>query len=276
MTKTSRMLAKQKAREEALLKVATKLLVERGWHRFTMESVLSQAKLSRGTLYKHFRSREDLAMAIGVATGQPHLEFMQRASLFKGNSRARFLAISAAFRLYDLINSQCHLLHMELFRREIREKASPHWRERFLQNFYQTLGIPLGVIRDAVACNDLPAPTPDLPDRLLFAAWSQLHGMEDLYKRGVPVNVVAEQHSLISMQDCVLNHLLDGYGWKPLSRDYDFRSVTADVWQTIFPKESKPFLGELGCLMQAPVKALSSKKKPFLKAIPLELLPNNA
>lgn len=245
MAKTPRMLAKQKAREEALLKVATKLLVERGWHRFTMEAVLSQAKLSRGTLYKHFRSREDLAMAIGVATGHPHLEFMQRASNYKGSTRARFLAITAAFRLYDLINPQCHLLHMELFRREIREKASAYWRESFLQNFYQTLSIPLSVIQQAVSCNELNAPTPDLPERLLFAAWSQLHGLGDLYKRGVPVNVVTSQRSIISMQDCVLNHLLDGYGWKPLSHDYNYRSVTADVWQAVFPQESGPFLSEL-------------------------------
>lgn len=244
-------MAKQKAREEALLKVATKLLAERGWHRFTIEAVLSQAKLSRGTLYKHFCCREDLAMAVGVAMGQPHLEFMERASLYIGNSRARFLAITAAFRLYDLINPQCHLLHMELFRREIREKASPLWSEQFLQNFYQTLEIPLGVIREAIAKNELPVVGEDMAERLLFAAWSQLHGLEDLYKKGVPVNAVVERHSLISMQDCVLNHLLDGYGWKPLSHEYDYRDVTRNVWAAIFPKEAKPYIDQLGYLPEA-------------------------
>jgi AcrR family transcriptional regulator len=60
-------------REEAILEAAHRLLAEKGYQGMTMDEVASRVGIAKGSLYQHFKSKEEL---IGVAL----VSFMDRIS----------------------------------------------------------------------------------------------------------------------------------------------------------------------------------------------------
>jgi TetR/AcrR family transcriptional regulator, fatty acid metabolism regulator protein len=51
-------------REEFILQVAEDLLLARGYHDVSMDDIATQVGIARGTLYRHFASKEDLAFVL--------------------------------------------------------------------------------------------------------------------------------------------------------------------------------------------------------------------
>ena len=60
-------------REEAILEAANRLLAEKGYQGMTMDDLASRVGIAKGSLYQHFRSKEEL---VGVAL----IAFMNRIS----------------------------------------------------------------------------------------------------------------------------------------------------------------------------------------------------
>lgn len=52
------------AREEAILDAVNKLLSEKGFDLMTMDDVANEVGVAKGSLYKHFSSKEKLAAAV--------------------------------------------------------------------------------------------------------------------------------------------------------------------------------------------------------------------
>src|SRR5579862_5168701 len=50
-------------REELILQVAEQMLIARGYHEMSMDDIAAQVGIARGTLYRHFASKEDLVFA---------------------------------------------------------------------------------------------------------------------------------------------------------------------------------------------------------------------
>lgn len=53
-------------REDLILKAAAELFVERGYHETSMEDIAARVGIAKGTVYLHFASKEDLALAMVV------------------------------------------------------------------------------------------------------------------------------------------------------------------------------------------------------------------
>lgn len=49
--------------EQAILKATMEILVERGYHGFTMDEIVTRASVSKATIYRHWPSKELLAVA---------------------------------------------------------------------------------------------------------------------------------------------------------------------------------------------------------------------
>src|SRR5438128_1587334 len=54
----------QEAREQAILDAAHRLLVERGYAATSMDDLSAAVSISKATLYQHFSSKEDVAVAV--------------------------------------------------------------------------------------------------------------------------------------------------------------------------------------------------------------------
>ncbi|GHD64283.1 TetR/AcrR family transcriptional regulator [Jeongeupia chitinilytica] len=72
-----------KLREQAVLDATTRLLASKGFDLMTMDDVAGEAGLSKPSLYKHFRSKEDLATEVMIRLLDGALDFLaaQDASL---------------------------------------------------------------------------------------------------------------------------------------------------------------------------------------------------
>lgn len=51
-------------REELIRQVAEEMLFERGYHEMSMDDIAAQVGIAKGTLYRHFASKEDLVFAL--------------------------------------------------------------------------------------------------------------------------------------------------------------------------------------------------------------------
>ncbi|HEY6623670.1 MAG TPA: TetR/AcrR family transcriptional regulator [Acidimicrobiales bacterium] len=62
--RTNQNVARGAATREHLIEVATKLFAERGYEDTSIENVLEEASVSRGSLYHHFKNKESLFEAV--------------------------------------------------------------------------------------------------------------------------------------------------------------------------------------------------------------------
>ncbi|MGA8372147.1 MAG: helix-turn-helix domain-containing protein, partial [Acidimicrobiales bacterium] len=62
--RTNQNVARGAATRDHLIEVATKLFAERGYEDTSIETVLEEASVSRGSLYHHFKNKEALFEAV--------------------------------------------------------------------------------------------------------------------------------------------------------------------------------------------------------------------
>ncbi len=226
------------AREQLILDHATALLSKCGWSSFTMDGILSELSLSRGTLYKHFSNREDLGVAVLTRAMEVRAAHMSKAAVFPGNPRLRYILVILSNKLFDLINPVFHQCKLDLMGAAVEEKASSERIAQLTivqQNFLQVFG---GIIRDAIAQGQLSLEKIGSPEQLAFAVWSSQLGIDRLIgMKGTILNSVLSDPA--AFERSVITAMLDGYGWAPLSDDYEYdQEVIKGLWE-LYPKECK-------------------------------------
>lgn len=83
-------------RRAAILQAAQVRFAQDGFHRTTMRAVARQAGLAEGTLYHHFRGKDDLLLGLFSALGEQAQASMDPAALASMNLRAFLHAFLAA------------------------------------------------------------------------------------------------------------------------------------------------------------------------------------
>jgi TetR/AcrR family transcriptional regulator, regulator of autoinduction and epiphytic fitness len=82
------------AREQAIVVAVNRLLAEKGFEAMTVDAVAAEVGIAKASLYKHFKSKEELAAAAMIAVLDRALAFM--AALAQGpaiDERARIEAV---------------------------------------------------------------------------------------------------------------------------------------------------------------------------------------
>ncbi len=91
--------AQFKAREHLIFQVAEQLLLENGEAGMTLDALASELDLAKGTLYKHFQSKDELYMLLIIQNEQMLLEMLQ-------DSSKNFAEHLAFFMLHHLHHSE--------------------------------------------------------------------------------------------------------------------------------------------------------------------------
>src|SRR5215831_14564033 len=80
-------------REQLILQAADELLLERGYHETSIDDIAARVGISKGTVYLHFASKEDLVVAL-FERGMEHLlRTIDEILAAPGSPRARLEAI---------------------------------------------------------------------------------------------------------------------------------------------------------------------------------------
>ena len=226
-------------REKLILEHSDAMLRESGYLGLNLDEVAKRIEYSKATIYNHFKTKEDLLLAVAVGHLQVRIEFFQRSLTFEGKSRERMFGIGMA----DTILAKLHphwFPIMQLVRTpSIWEKASEQQQAKYFQATKTCMGVLKEIIRQGRESGDIPAEA--IPDEnILFAIVSMAKGAHLLTEGiGIFPDDFTEESCEVLKQN--FHALLDGIGWKPLHADWDYQATDERLQSELFAEELQQF-----------------------------------
>ncbi|MFT7642866.1 MAG: AcrR family transcriptional regulator [Pirellulaceae bacterium] len=225
-------------REQRILEVSRQMLVRDGYHGLNMDRVAEALEYSKGTIYNHFSCKEEIILALAIETMDKRTQMFERGTTFQGSSRERLQAIGVASELFVRLYPDHFLVEQVIRSSSIWEKTSEQRRNLLRMCEFRCMGIVGGIVRDGIASGDLVLPAEVNVEELVFGMWSLSFGA---------FSIIATSDSLVELgirdgfEAVRLNitHMLDGYGWKPLSKNHDYLATVARVQEEVFRDESQ-------------------------------------
>ncbi|MEM6331197.1 MAG: TetR/AcrR family transcriptional regulator [Planctomycetota bacterium] len=220
-------------REAQILEVARGHLLDGGYLGLSMDRIAAQMEYSKGTIYQHFRNKEEILIALANEALHLRTTMFERASLFPGTSRERVAAIGAAAEAF--VETAPHYFMVEQIVRasSIWEKTSAERQEVMRMCERRCMAIVGGIARDAVAHGDLSLPEGVRPEEVVFGMWSIYLGAQTISSSSDTLGEIGI-HSPLTALRRGQNKMLDGYGWRPLSGEADYDAHMDRVKQELF------------------------------------------
>jgi AcrR family transcriptional regulator len=220
------------AREELMIGHAQRLLLRDGYQNLNLDELADAVEYSKGTIYLHFSTKEDLALAVATRALRERSDLFDRAAKFKGRSRERARAIGFACVEFGLQHRDYFNVEMMLKSMSFWEKASEERRRAHSTQAARAFHAVNNVAVDGSRSGDLPEGLrPEMVTLSLFAITIGSHcvgSQPDLLVLSATENPI---ESLRLHQDIVL----DGWGWKPLLKDWDYAATDRRIQKEIFP-----------------------------------------
>lgn len=225
-------------REQLILDTAQQIMNSEGIAGLTMERIAAEIEYSKGTVYNHFTTKEDIIGAISCRCMNNLVELFTRASMYCGSNRERISAIGIAHNLYALLHP-VEMQNMQIIKsRDVRGRISTAKQEEILQLEQRVTGIVLNIIKDAMTEGDIPADEYYAPDGILLGLWTMTYGSNLLHLSDIPFEKLG-MRSPMEMAWVNSNKLLDSYHWKPLSHEFDIHVLYQKLSNELYSEELK-------------------------------------
>ena len=221
------------AREELIIREARKFLLERGFQGWNMDDLAQAVEYSKGTLYQHFDSKEDIALAVCTGSLQQRADLFERASNFKGGSRERIRAICCACCEFATAHPEYFHADMMLKSASFWDKASEERREDHRIQAGRCWRTIQQIIIEAQAVGDLPRDR-FKPEEATFALVSVTVGSHIMAMEGDMRVMAGITDPLIAVRRNG-DLMCDGLGWKPLSFEVDYAETDRRIVREVFP-----------------------------------------
>ncbi len=225
-------------REKRILAVSRPMLAEQGYHGLNMDRIAEKLQQSKGTIYNHFACKEEIIIALAIETMEKRIDLFQRAAMFRGNSRERFQAIGFAAELFVKLYPHHFSVEQIIRSASIWDKTSEKRRSIVKLCEHRCIGIVVGVVLDAISQGDLELPSGYKPEDLVFGVWAQTSGAYSIIATNDSLRElgISEPFSVVRQS---VNRQLDGFGWKPLSRDLDPDAIIKRIEKEVFADECR-------------------------------------
>ncbi len=198
----------------------------------SMDELARLVEYSKGTIYHHFPCKEDLALAVANNSLRRRAELFETACSFRGNSRQRIRALGFASMSFAIQNAEYFNIEMTLKSDSFWEKATEPRRAEHRELGARCVGAIRDIILDGITSGDLAPETRH--EHISFALISVSMGSHAAASEcdirelcGITDPIVAIRRN----QDIIC----DGFGWKPLSNDFDFSATDARIKAELFP-----------------------------------------
>ena len=225
-------------REELILDAAQQMLHQSGYNHLSMDRVAEKVEYSKGTIYNHFASKEDLVCSLCCRFITNLIDVFERAYQYPGSTRDRYSALGIGYSLYH----QLHPLDSQniqiLKSNAVREKVSEK-KLREMELLEQKITkISRNIVQDAIDCGDLDKKHQDHVSTLVFGCWSMHYGALLLDQSGIPLKELGFS-PVVKMLWQNANVYLDGYQWAPLSTKKDSEKLFKKIASALFDSEVK-------------------------------------
>lgn len=224
------------AREELILDTARRLLLDEGYFGFGMDRLAEETEYSKGTVYQHFKSKEDVLAALAERAVATQVALFERAATFRGRTRERIQAIGLAVEIFVRL----HPLHFQT--EQILHAAAMQGKTEFLRHERKQatdarcMAIVEGVVRDAIAEGDLVLRAGVTTAHVVFALWAASLGAHKLIQSGLPLEKLGIERAPEALNS-TYDAILDGFGWAPTSREWDYAASAQRAAREVFPDE---------------------------------------
>ncbi|MCW8949674.1 MAG: TetR/AcrR family transcriptional regulator, partial [Sedimenticola sp.] len=235
LSRKQRELAK---REALILDTAQNILHEQGYSSLTMDRIAEAIEYSKGTIYNHFTSREDLLTGVCNAGMSVLAELFSRALTFNGTTRERLLAVQYAYLLHALLQPTQFMLVISAKTASLSERTSERRQAEHYQLEGRLMGPMLKLVDEAITNRELVLPKQMTKQQIVFTNWAGSFGAIALL---INSEGKCSGRQGLAFQSEIFNHanlLLDGMQWHPLSHEMDYYKSVERIAQEIFPEES--------------------------------------
>lgn len=223
-------------REGLILDVAREMLLERGYLGLTMDRIAATTEYSKGTIYQHFKNKEDLLAALAAQTMRARIGMFERAATFAGKSRERYAAIGIAEELFVQLNPSHFRSQHIIFGSSFQAKANQETLSELLGCENHCASISSGIIRDAIAHGDLELPDGMVADELGVNLWALYLGTFTILHSGIPLDQFGVRNPIENLRRAG-QKLLDGFHWTPVSTEWDYDQTNQRILEEVFPSE---------------------------------------
>lgn len=235
-------------REKELIELARSLVERECLTTLTIDKLVAASPYSKGTIYKHFISKEDLLMAICNTCVQEITDLFSRALTFKGSSRERIMAVMVSYIIWAKLHPSQLFAVLSAHSPSVAACSSDERNATHHEVEADLMGMMNVEIGKAIDSGDLTLPENMCFEQVTFAMWSASWGAMAL--------IMSKGHS-DQLQPMVLEResftnaklILDGFDWKPLSKDWDYSHSIKRIAEELFQPE---------------VEALESAGTPFI------------
>ena len=220
------------AREQMIISHAQRLLLRDGYQNLNLDELAKEIEYSKGTIYQHFEAKEDLALGVATRALRERAEMFERAALFEGGTRERARAIGFAC-------CEFATAHRDFFSVELMLRSASFW-ERASEGRKQLHAVQAGrcframnaIAMDAIRVKDLPKGVRS--EQVVFSLIAVTMGshiagvnpdIQQLCGIDNPIESVRRNQDLVC----------DGWGWKPLSTEVDYRETDRRIGAEVFP-----------------------------------------
>lgn len=227
-----------KQREDLFLDHARSLLLTGGYHGLTMDRIAKATGYSRGTIYLHFRCKEDIIATLVHRGMLRRLEMIERAALFHGHPRERMQSLGVAVDLFArLYPEDARLFHLGNVQ-AVMQKASETVVFAMRSAMHRSMDIATGIVREAIDQGHLVLDDPVQPEEITFNLWAITEGGYGVASSWPPPTElgVGDPWEAVA-RGC--ERLCDGYGWRPLTSDWDYERTRQRVREELFPEEMR-------------------------------------
>jgi AcrR family transcriptional regulator len=226
-------------REQELLQIAQQLVETEGYANLTMDKLTAASPYSKGTIYNHFASKEDVITALCNNALRYEISLFKKARLFNGSSREKALALHQAYLL--AARKQPVLFSCVLTAKSpwVQEKSSAE-RLKVQQDLEKEITEIVDLLlQQAIAANELQPKTGASPELMVFANWAVSFGGIALLSSAGQTCSIERLHGTEPFL-FNLNCMLDGMNWLPLSSEQDYQQSWLRIQQEIFSAELQP------------------------------------
>ncbi len=225
-------------REKELIELARSLVENECLTNLTIDKLVAASAYSKGTIYKHFTGKEDLILAICNTCIEETKALFLRALAFEGCSRERMLAVMVSYVIWAKLHPSQLFAVLSAHSPSVTTCSSDERNHEHHQCEAELMGLLNIEIEKAINAGDLTLPENMCFEQVTFAMWSAAWGaMALIMSKGTSNKLqpmVLERESFTNAR-----LILDGFGWKPLSKDWDYKKALVKITEEIFSPEIK-------------------------------------
>lgn len=225
-------------REEHLLDEASRLLIAQGFDGLTLDRLAAATDFSKGLMYKHFTSKEDLVAALAIRSLRVRLSRFTRAVEFNGTPRERILAIEIGEEL-SFRQNPYHMGSELIIKMGSLENRVTGDRRKTLQKLErECFGLAVRVVDEAIEGGDLRLNPPLTPADIVLSIMATKWGMFSTIQNYRPLLMHYGLTTPLATFRLYLQAVLDGFGWRPLSSKHDYQKSYRRILTELFAEDA--------------------------------------